>query len=102
MIIKKAHIYMIMYPNGKIYIGQDRTCDINYFGSACSFMIENDFKNAKEFSVKKIILKELHRKSIKEINAMEKLFIEKYKSNNPAVGYNRTGVARKIKKQIFI
>jgi hypothetical protein len=25
-------IYKITYPNGKIYIGQDRTNSINYFG----------------------------------------------------------------------
>ena len=26
-------IYKITYPNGKIYIGQDRTDTIDYFGS---------------------------------------------------------------------
>lgn len=25
-------IYKITYPNGKIYVGQDRTDDIGYFG----------------------------------------------------------------------
>lgn len=29
-------IYKITYANGKIYIGQDRTDSINYFGSADS------------------------------------------------------------------
>ena len=27
-------VYKIAYPNGKIYIGQDRTDSINYLGSA--------------------------------------------------------------------
>jgi hypothetical protein len=27
-------IYKITYPNGKIYVGQDVTDSINYFGSA--------------------------------------------------------------------
>lgn len=27
-------IYLVTYPNGKIYLGQDRTNSINYFGSA--------------------------------------------------------------------
>ena len=29
-------IYKITYSNGKIYVGQDRTDSINYFGSADS------------------------------------------------------------------
>ena len=32
-------IYKITYPNGKIYIGQDRTDSINYFGSASNELI---------------------------------------------------------------
>ena len=35
-------IYKITYPNGKIYIGQDRTDSINYFGSADSELIARD------------------------------------------------------------
>jgi hypothetical protein len=29
-----AVVYRTTYPNGKIYVGQDRTNSINYFGSA--------------------------------------------------------------------
>ena len=36
-------IYKITYPNGKIYVGQDRTDSINYFGSADSDLIAKDF-----------------------------------------------------------
>jgi hypothetical protein len=36
-------IYRITYPNGKIYVGQDRTDSINYFGSASSALIARDF-----------------------------------------------------------
>jgi hypothetical protein len=36
-------IYKITYPNGKIYIGQDLTDSINYFGSASSALIAQDF-----------------------------------------------------------
>jgi hypothetical protein len=28
------YVYKITYPNGKIYIGQDRTDSTNYFGSS--------------------------------------------------------------------
>ena len=36
-------IYKITYPNGKIYIGQDVTNSIGYFGSPNSKLIEKDF-----------------------------------------------------------
>ena len=36
-------IYKITYPNGKTYVGQDRTDSINYFGSADSDLIAKDF-----------------------------------------------------------
>ncbi len=36
-------VYKITFPNGKIYIGQDVTNSINYFGSASSKLIELDF-----------------------------------------------------------
>jgi len=36
-------IYKITYPNGKIYVGQDRTDSINYFGRASSNLIAKDF-----------------------------------------------------------
>jgi hypothetical protein len=36
-------IYKITYPNGKIYIGKDRTGTINYFGSAARTLIAQDF-----------------------------------------------------------
>ena len=36
-------IYKITYPNGKIYIGQDLTDTIDYFGSPNSKLIEKDF-----------------------------------------------------------
>jgi hypothetical protein len=36
-------IYKITYPNGKIYVGKDVTDSVNYFGSANSALIANDF-----------------------------------------------------------
>jgi hypothetical protein len=35
-------IYQITYPNGKIYIGQDLTDSINYFGSASSKILREN------------------------------------------------------------
>lgn len=42
-------IYKITYPNGKIYIGKDLTDSINYFGSADSRVIENDFNREQRW-----------------------------------------------------
>jgi hypothetical protein len=51
-------IYKITYPNGKIYVGQDRTDSINYFGSASSELIAKDFtrEQQRDFTIRKEIL----------------------------------------------
>jgi hypothetical protein len=36
-------VYKVTYPNGKIYVGQDRTDSISCFGSASSALIAKDF-----------------------------------------------------------
>jgi hypothetical protein len=53
-------IYKITYPNGKIYIGQDLTDSINYFGSANSQLIEKDFtrEQRRDFTIRKELLGE--------------------------------------------
>jgi hypothetical protein len=40
-------IYKITYPNGKIYVGQDRTDNINYFGSLDSDRIALAFASPR-------------------------------------------------------
>lgn len=84
-------IYKITYPNGKIYIGQDRTDSINYFGSANSGLIEKDFTRDQksDFTIRKEIIWESETSSIEELNRMEIVFIEKFQSNDPNIGYNR-------------
>ncbi|MGB2806628.1 MAG: hypothetical protein WBC22_02725 [Sedimentisphaerales bacterium] len=46
-------IYKIMYSNDKIYIGKDLTDSINYFGSADSGLIAQDFsrEERREFTI---------------------------------------------------
>ena len=101
--IAVATIYKITYPNGKIYIGQDRTDDVNYFGSADSFTIAQDFnaKQRDDFIVHKQILKRLHNVTVQQINTAERKFIAQYESNNPDIGYNRTGIARRKRTTQF-
>ena len=99
-----VQIYKITYPNGKIYIGQDRTCDINYFGSADSATIAADFRGAKgrDFRIRKQILRTLHNVTIVEVNLIERDLIAKHQSNDPRVGYNRTkGQRRNILREVW-
>lgn len=86
-----AVIYRITYPNGKIYVGQDRTSSINYFGSASSALIAADFSpdQRKSFTVTRDILWESKTARRAEINSMEVHFILTLRANDPEVGYNR-------------
>jgi hypothetical protein len=84
-------IYKITYPNGKIYIGQDVTDSIGYFGSPDSRLIAKDFtrEQRRDFTVRKEILWESEDASAKEVNQKEIEFIRKYRSNDPSIGYNQ-------------
>jgi len=83
-------IYKITYPNGKIYIGKDLTNTLNYFGSANSELIAQDFtpEQQRDFSIRKQILWESYTENISEVNQMEIRFIREHAANNPAIGYN--------------
>ena len=84
-------IYKITYPNGKIYVGQDLTDSINYFGSASSELIAKDFtrEQRREFTIRKEILWESESASNSEVGQREVDFIRELRSNDPAVGYNQ-------------
>jgi hypothetical protein len=84
-------IYKITYPNGKIYIGQDVTNSINYFGSADSRLIEQDFtpEQRRDFIIRREILWESETAPNQEVNRKEVEYIRLYQSNDPAIGYNR-------------
>jgi len=83
-------IYKITYPNGKIYVGQDRTDSINYFGSASSNLIAKDFtrEQRRGFTIRKELLWESETATRAEVTAKEIEFILALSSNNPAIGYN--------------
>jgi hypothetical protein len=83
--------YRITYPNGKIYIGQDRTNSINYFGSASDDLIANDFttEQRRSFTVTRDILWESESATRAEVTKIEIEFILTNRSNDPKIGYNR-------------
>ena len=85
-------IYKITYPNGKIYVGQDVTDSINYFGSASSELIAKDFtrEERRDFTIRKEILWESETASQEEVNRKEIECIRALNSNNPEIGYKRS------------
>lgn len=84
-------VYRITYPSGKIYVGQDRTNSINYFGSASDELIARDFtwEQRQTFSVTRDILWASENATRAEVNRIEVEMIRLYRSNDPAVGYNQ-------------
>ena len=85
-------VYKITYPNGKIYVGQDITNSATYFGSPNSKIVAADFtpQQLRDFTVRKQILWESADATNDEVDAKEIEFILSLKSNDPAIGYNRT------------
>lgn len=85
-------VYRITYPNGKIYVGQDRTNDINYFGSASGELIAKDFtpEQRRSFTITKDILWESENASREEVTKVEIAFIRQLQANDPRFGYNQT------------
>lgn len=94
-------IYKITYPNGKIYIGQDRTNTLNYFGSADSRLIERDFSpdERRDFTIRKEILWESDTATHSEVWEKEIELIRRYRSNEPQVGYNQVPKFQRATKQ---
>lgn len=84
-------IYKIIYPNGRIYVGQDRTDSINYFGSPDNALIAKDFswEQRRRFVVIREILWESDAATQSEVTQKEIEFIISLRSNDPAVGYNQ-------------
>lgn len=85
-------IYKITYPNGKIYVGQDRTNSINYFGSASSDLIARDFtpEQRRSFTITREILWESAAATRSEVTRMEIECILQCRSSEPTIGYNQT------------
>jgi hypothetical protein len=84
-------IYKITYPNRKIYVGQDRTDSINYFGSPNDDLIAKDFtrEQRRSFTITREILWESETATLSEVTQKEVEFILALRSNDPSVGYNQ-------------
>lgn len=85
-------VYKITYPNGKIYVGQDRTNSISYFGSPDDAYVAKDFTKVErqKFTVTREILWESADATRAEVTRKEIEFILALRANDPAVGYNQS------------
>jgi hypothetical protein len=83
-------VYRITYANGKIYIGQDITDTIRYFGSPSKACMEADFtrEQRRTFTITRDILWESETATNQEVTAMEMSLFREHRSNDPDVGYN--------------
>ena len=90
-----AYIYKIVYPNGKIYVGQDssKNSSFTYFGSptGAADEMEKDFSTLqkKHFAIIKEILWEKENATPEELNKKESEFIKQFNSSDKSIGYNR-------------
>lgn len=84
-------VYRIIYPNGEIYVVKDRTNSINYFASTSDEWIARDFthEQRQNFSVTRDILWASEKATCAEVTRVEVETIRRYRSNDPAVGYNQ-------------
>jgi hypothetical protein len=84
-------IYKITFPNDKIYVGQDITDNIMYFGSPDITLVEKDFtrEQRRDFTIRKQILWESDIASNSEVNAKEIELIIANRANDPDIGYNQ-------------
>jgi hypothetical protein len=84
-------IFKTTFPNGKIYIGQDRTDSYFYIGSFDHDYLNSDFTRdeIKDFTIRKQIIWEAENVIRTEVTKIENKLITQYQSNNPLIGYNK-------------
>lgn len=87
-------IYKITYPTGKIYIGKDSVGSARYMGSPDMNLVNADFEALpdyirKDYTLRKEILWESDCATEGQLSAKEVEMIRLYRSNDPAIGYNR-------------
>jgi hypothetical protein len=92
---QKEMVYKTTFPNSKIYIGlissDSKRSFLTYFGSSNHY-IEQDFTTdqMQKITLTREILWESETATHAEARTKENELIRQYRSNDPAVGYNRT------------
>ena len=94
-------VYKITYPTGKIFIGRDSVGSSKYFETPQMEIIKEDFATLPkhiqmDYTIRKQILFESEDISESELSKKEFQFIRHYRSNDPAIGYNRFPRFKKV------
>ena len=101
---RKSVNYRITFPNGKIYVGHDRTNTPRYFGSWNCTVVAADFTQdeLRDFTLRKEILWESDTATWSEVQTREYGYIRDLGSNDPAKGYNRSPGLKLAKGPILV
>jgi hypothetical protein len=94
-VTRRKQVYKITYPNGKIYVGMDLIGVVTYFGSPSRKTKERMAADLAEYQhdlrVRKEILWDFPETATDaEVRAKEIELIREHRSNDPAIGYNRS------------
>ena len=92
----------ITYPNGKIYVGMDLTGTLLHFGSVNRKLVEADHsaEQRRDFTIRKEILWQSETATDSEVRRLEIELIRELRSNDPAIGYNRSPRLREPGQQL--
>ena len=87
-------VYKITYPSGKIYIGKDSFGSARYVGSPDINLVNQDFATLpdelrRDYTLRKETSGVLQTATEAELAAKEVELIRQYRSNDPAIGFNR-------------
>lgn len=84
--------YTITNPNGRIYVGHDRTDIINYLGSASGALITAHFsppQAAPGLHYRAVDPLGVRHRNAAQVSAVEQATFREHCSNDTPIGYNR-------------
>jgi hypothetical protein len=85
-------VFKVTFPNGKIFVAQDLTDTISFFGHIDPELIAKDLsrEQRRDFRIRKEILWESETASDEEVNSVEQAYIRTLGANDPSMGYNQS------------
>jgi hypothetical protein len=93
----QAVIYLLRYPNGKIYVGSKVGDDTGYWGSYDELTAERIQRDHAKLGLDPTPVKEILWRGAHDGDLLkrEHQFIRQHRANDPDVGYNRMPMTRK-------
>jgi hypothetical protein len=84
-------VFKVTFPNGKIFVGQDSSDTIVFFGHVDAELVARDLsrEQRRDFSIRKEVLWESDTATKEEIDNVEQAYIRTLGANDPSMGYNQ-------------